>query len=91
MRLFLFICLSEHRAHLPVDPLELTEVDFREILGSDVRKVPGRQEVRQDVYVFINQQAESGDDNYQSSHPSRRLVGQSEQRNRQLSVTSLPD
>lgn len=48
MRLFLFICLSEHLAHLPVDPLELTEVDFREILRSDVRKVPGRQEVRRE-------------------------------------------
>lgn len=90
MRLFLLICLSEHLAHLPVDPLELTEVDFREILRSDVRKVPGRQEVRQDVYVLINQQAETGDDNYQSSHPSRRDIGRSEQGNQHLSVTSLP-
>lgn len=45
------LTVSRSTAHLPVDPLELMEVSFGEILCCNIRKVPDRQEVRSEFYV----------------------------------------
>lgn len=43
------------QTHLKVDPLELAEVDFGEILSSDIRKVPIRQEMIEKLMNLKNQ------------------------------------
>lgn len=48
--LALCVSLTQSTTHLPVDPLKLTEVNFRKIFQCDIRKIPGRKKSR--VYVL---------------------------------------
>lgn len=65
-------------SHLPVDPPELAEVDFGEILHCDVRKVPGGQEVRS---KFISSQI-----NNQQTH--RQAAADTQEEKQQCDLTS---